>query len=82
MVPGNGTTAASRVNMQAFKAYPNRFEVDDARSDGLLLNLVEVFFARMVKSFLRSVRVISKAEFINRMKGYLEEINLFAVVDR
>ncbi len=82
MVPGNGTTAASRVNMQAFKAYPNRFEVDDARTDGLLLNLVEVFFARMVKSFLRTVRVISKAEFINRMNGYLDEINLFAVANR
>ena len=82
IVPGDGAAASSRSNMKALKTYPNRFKLDELPSEGLWLNLLEVFFTRMITSFLRSIRVESQAEFITQMNQYLDEINLFTVVER
>ena len=82
IIPGTDTAASSRSNMKVLINYPNRFDLDELRSDGLWLNLLEVFFTRMITSFLRSLRVISPAEFLTRMNQYLDEINLFTVVNR
>ena len=82
IVPCGGSTTASRDSMKALKNYPNRFELDELRSEGLWLNLLEVFFTRMVSSFLHSIRFPSRREFIDRVNQYLDEINLFTVVDR
>jgi transposase len=77
IVPGSGVATPSRSNMKALKDYPNRFELDQLRSDRLWLNLLEVLFTRMITSFLRSIRVPSKKELIDRVNQYLDEINLF-----
>jgi hypothetical protein len=82
IVPGDGSAAASRNTIKALRSYPNRFELDEPHSEGLWLNLVQVFFTRMLTSFLRSLRVKSSTEFIDKMNQYLEEINLFTIVDR
>jgi transposase len=82
IVPGGGATASSRNNMKILKSYPNRFELDALRGEGLWLNLLEVFFTRMITSFLRSLRVKSKEELMKCMNQYLDEINLLTIVDR
>lgn len=82
IIPSSGTTASSRSNMKLLKKYPNRFELDELHSEGLWLRLLEVFFTRMITSFLRSIRVHSTAEFIARMNQYLEESNLLTIVER
>jgi hypothetical protein len=82
IVPGDGSAAASRNTIKALKFYPNRLELDEPHSEGLRLNLVQVFFTRMLTSFLRSLRMKSSAEFMDKMNQYLEEINLFTIVDR
>lgn len=81
IVPGSAAAALSRNNMKVFRNYPNRFELDESRSEGLWLSLLEVFFTRMITSFLRSLRVGSKAELIHHLNQYLDEINLLTVVE-
>ena len=39
------------------------------------LNLVESFFAKMAKSFLRGLRVSSQNELKQRLEQYLDEVN-------
>ena len=65
--------------MKALKDYPNRFELDEQDSEGRWLILLEVFFTRMITSFLRSLRVKSQSELIDRINQYLDEINLFTL---
>ncbi len=79
IVLGNCSSDVSRESMKALKVYPNRFEFIYVQKNESWLNLVDVFFTRMTRSFLRSIRVKSKAEFINRINEYVEEINLFTV---
>ncbi len=49
---------------------------------GSWLNLIEVFFSKMTRSFLRGLRVSSQAELKSRIEQYLEEVNLDPVVFR
>ncbi len=79
IVPGTGVAASSRTSMKALKDYPNRFELDEQDSEGRWLILLEVFFTRMITSFLRSLRVKSQSELIDRINQYLDEINLFTL---
>ncbi len=46
------------------------------------LNMVEIFFSKMARSFLRSLRVASKDELIRRLYRYINEINESPVVFR
>ena len=54
---------------------PNRFEFIFTPTHGSWLNLVESFFAKMVKSFLRGLRVSSQNELKQRLEQYLDEVN-------
>ncbi|HSV32236.1 MAG TPA: IS630 family transposase, partial [Atribacteraceae bacterium] len=42
---------------------------------GSWLNLIESFFGKMAQSFLRGIRVTSKAELKERIFRYFEELN-------
>ena len=50
--------------------------------DGSWLNLVETAFSKMARSFLRHIRVSSKAELKERILKGIEEINADPVVHR
>ena len=61
---------------------PNRFEFIFTPTHGSWLNLVESFFAKMAKSFLRGLRVSSQNELKQRLEQYLDEVNDTPVVFR
>ena len=61
---------------------PNRFEFVFTPTHGSWLNLVESFFAKMAKIFLRGIRVSSKKELKERLEKYLEELNQSPVIFR
>ena len=61
---------------------PNRFEFIFTPKHGSWLNLVETFFGKMARTFLRGIRVTSKEELKERIRKYLKEINETPVVFR
>jgi transposase len=69
--------------LQAFlETMPDRFEFVFTPKHGSWLNMVEIFFAKMANSMLRSIRAASKQEFIDRIEQYLSMVNAEPVVFR
>ena len=63
-------------------ARQNRFEFVFTPKHPSWLNMVEIFFSKMARSFLRSLRVKSKDELIQRIYKYIQEINEYPVIFR
>jgi transposase len=61
---------------------PNRFVYVHTPKHGSWLNIVETLFGKMARSFLKHIRVQSKAELIARIKKGIAEINAAPVVHR
>ena len=61
---------------------PNRFSYVHTPKHGSWLNLVETLFGKMAHTFLRQIRVTSKAELKERILRGIAEINLAPVVHR
>lgn len=61
---------------------PNRFEFIFTPKHGSWLNMIETFFGKMAKSFLRGIRVQSKEDLKKRIMLYLQEVNESPVVFR
>jgi transposase len=61
---------------------PNRFSYVHTPKHGSWLNLVETLFGKMARSFLKQIRVKSKAELKQRILLGVEEINAAPVVHR
>lgn len=61
---------------------PNRFAYVHTPKHGSWLNLVETVFGKMARTFLRQIRVKSKAELKQRILLGIEEINAAPVVHR
>ena len=78
----NHSSHISKETMRALSKYPNRFEFIFTPKHGSWLNLIEMFFSKMSRSFLKSIRVKSKEELKNRILKYLDEINSEPVVFR
>lgn len=76
----NHSSHISRQTMDWLKNKPNRFEFIYTPKHGSWLNLVEMFFSKMTRSFLRSLRVGSKEELKQRIEKYLDEVNADPVV--
>jgi len=76
----NHSAHISKETMKWLKQYPNRFEFIFTPKHGSWLNLVEIFFSKMTRSFLRFIRVKSKQELKQRIERYLQEINSDPVV--
>jgi len=68
--------------MKWLKGRPNRFEFIYTPKHGSWLNLIEIFFSKMTRAFLRSLRVGSKEELRERIEKYLEEVNAAPMVFR
>ena len=76
----NHSSHLSKETMQWLKKKPNRFEFIYTPKHGSWLNLIEMFFSKMTRAFLRSLRVKSKEELKQRIEKYLDEINAAPVV--
>ena len=61
---------------------PNRFKYVHTPKHGSWLNLVETLFGKMAHTFLRQIRVKSKAELKERILRGIAEINAAPVVHR
>ena len=59
---------------------PRRFEFVFTPKHGSWLNMVESFFSKMTKQMLRGIRVKSKAELVERIYLYFNEVNAEPVV--
>jgi transposase len=61
---------------------PGRFEFVFTPTHGSWLNLVESFFGKLARVCLKGIRVASKAELVERIYRYLDEINEIPVIYR
>lgn len=61
---------------------PNRFAYVHTPKHGSWLNLVETLFGKMARTFLKQIRVKSKAELKHRILVGIDEINAAPVVHR
>jgi len=76
----NHSAHISKETRAYLASVPNRFEFVFTPKHGSWLNLIESFFAKMTKSFLRGIRVSGKAELKKRILKYLAEINESPVI--
>ena len=76
----NHSSHISKETMKWLKSKPNRFEFIYTPKHGSWLNLIEMFFSKMTRAFLRSLRVSSKEELKKRIEKYLDEVNADPVV--
>ena len=59
-----------------------RFQLIFTPKHASWLNLIEVFFSKLQRCFLKYLRVKSKEELINRLYSYIDELNKEPVVFR
>lgn len=78
----NHSAHVSKETMNWLKQHPNRFEFVFTPKHGSWLNMIEIFFSKMTRSFMRSLRVQSKDELVQRIEQYLDEVNAEPVVFR
>ena len=78
----NHSAHISKETMGWLKLHPNRFDLVFTPKHGSWLNLIEMFFSKMTRAFLRGIRVKTKAELVSRINQYIEEINASPVVFR
>lgn len=76
----NHSSHISKETMGWLKSKPNRFDFIYTPKHGSWLNIVESFFSKMTRAFLRSLRVGSKEELKKRIEQYIEEVNAAPVV--
>ena len=60
---------------------PGRFEFVFTPKHGSWLNLVEGFFSKLTRQFLKGIRVKTKEELVERIYKYFDEVNADPVVD-
>lgn len=82
LILDNHSVHKSRATQQYLQTRPNRFELVFTPTHGSWLNLVECFFSKMTRTFLRGLRVTSREELRERLEQYFEEINRDPVVFR
>ena len=75
MILDNHSAHISRETRDYLATVPNRFEFVFTPKHGSWLNLIESFFAKMAKQFLRGIRVSSRDELKARIEKYLAQIN-------
>jgi transposase len=82
IVLDNHSAHVSKETQQYLKSRPNRFHFVFTPKHGSWLNLIESFFSKIARSFLRHIRVDSKQELVERIYQGIEEINRDPVVFR
>jgi transposase len=82
VVLDNHSAHISKETMQYLASRPGRFIYVHTPKHGSWLNLIEAAFSKMARTFLRHIRVSSKAELKERILKGIEEINSAPVVYR
>jgi transposase len=82
IVLDNHSSHISKETRTFLKTRPNRFHFVFTPKHGSWLNLIESVFSKMARSFLRHIRVDSKAELVKRIYQGIAEINEAPVVFR
>ena len=75
IIMDNHSSHISKETKAYLKTVPNRFEFIFTPTHASWLNIIEMFFSKMARSFLRGIRVKSKDELKSRIVKYLDEIN-------
>lgn len=71
----NHSAHTSKETRDYLKEHSGRFECIFTPTHASWLNLIEVFFSKFQRCFLKQLRVKDKAEFIERCTAYMENIN-------
>jgi len=82
LILDNHSAHISKETMRYLSSRPNRFTYVHTPKHGSWLNLVETFFSKISRTFLRKIRVESKQELKARILKGIEEINAEPVVHR
>ena len=78
----NHSAHISKETMAYLSTRPNRFIYVHTPKHGSWLNLIETFFSKISRTFLKQIRVESKEELKKRILKGIEEINAEPVVHR
>ena len=76
----NHSSHISKETKYYLKTVPNKFEFIFTPTHASWLNLIEIFFSKMARSFLRGIQVKSKSDIKRRILKYLEEVNQMPTV--
>ena len=71
----NHSAHISKETNEFLASVPDRFEFTYTPKHASWLNLIEVLFSKMTRSFLRHIRVQSKDELTDRLIQYLNQLN-------
>jgi transposase len=82
VVLDNHSSHISKETRAFLQANPERFEFVFTPKHGSWLNMIEMFFSKIARGFLRHIRVNTKEELIQRIYKGIEEINQEPVVFR
>ena len=82
LVLDNHSAHISKETKAYLQTKPNRFKFVFTPKHGSWLNLIESFFSKIARSFLRHIRVDSKEELVERIYRGINEINEEPVVFR
>jgi transposase len=80
LILDNHSAHRSKETMKFLDTVPGKFEFVFTPTHGSWLNMIEMFFSKIARSFLRHIRVESKAELKQRIYQGIEEINQEPVV--
>ena len=82
LILDNHSAHISKETMTYLATRPNRFIYVHTPKHGSWLNLIETFFSKIARTFLKYIRVESKEELKERILKGIEEINAEPVVHR
>lgn len=80
VVLDNHSAHTSKETRKYLEGVPGRFEFVFTPKHGSWLNLVESFFGKLARVCLKGIRVASKAELVERIYRYIDEVNAVPVV--
>ena len=75
LVLDNHSAHVSKETVHYLESKPNRFEFIFTPKHGSWLNIIEGFFSKLTRVFLRGIRVESKDELRQRLLKYISEVN-------
>lgn len=75
LVLDNHSAHTSKETMKYLKENPDRFEFIFTPKHGSWLNMIEIFFSKIARSFLRHIRVCTKDELVERIYRGISQIN-------
>jgi len=82
LILDNHSSHVSKETTRWLLSKPGRFEFVFTPKHGSWLNMIEMFFSKIARSFLRHIRVETKQDLIDRIYKGIDEINREPVIFR